>query len=338
MRLSLSTKPVSVYFLDRGSLKLYSSEPLTSTALSAASRCQIEYLNEGGANFVFTIRPAAGKELPTRLQSKLLRLRKNIPNVQGPDEHIKSLKNDFRDLFPVENLIQYERIDLDTGVTALLNENLRTLVRPRQRAGDFLPEDELSGLLVTDMSPLLGEVLLELKPKWLTQSPNAPPEAKRCRTCAMRAQRASQGICTSTDAQENCPLDLVNTEAEGRAKAISAITTDELIQDYLTTQAQTLFQQLRARQLMLDGEGILKTSGATGIYDLCKAMTLRDCTLFVKRSGEHIQAKIGDLDLKQPEKLSRWKKVEHTLIADGWYTNTENSQIWAPEKICLLSR
>ena len=319
-------------------MKLCSTEPSNATALSPAYKCHIEYLDEGGANFVFKICPTAGKQLPDRLHGKLLRLRKDLPHVLGPADHLRSLRDDFRDLLPAENVIQYEPINLESGVTTRLNKTLQKLVRPHQRAGDLLPADELSGLLITDMTAQPGEMLVQLKPKWLTQSPNAPPDAKRCRSCAMRAYRASQGIRTNTDAQDNCSLDLVNVNVDERVNAISAITEDSLIRTYLTVQAQPLFQQLRAWQLMLDPEGVLKISGPLGIYNLCKAMALRDCTLFVKRSGECVQARIGDLDLKQPEKLSRWRNVEHGLITDGWYTNSENSDVWTRETKCLLSR
>lgn len=68
-------------------------------------------------------------------------------------------------------------------------------------------------------------------------------------------------------------------------------------------------------------------------------MTLRDCTLFV-RAGEDgvIEARLGDLDFKQPEKLKRWKEAERQLIDEGWYVNTEAESLWCEETICRLSR
>lgn len=329
---------ILVYFVQRDTPRLYSFEPTTASALSPASKCRIEYLNEGGANFVFHILPDEGGTLPPEIQRKLLRLRKNLPHVPTAEEQLQALDANFRDLFPRENLILHELISLDEGIPSALNVTLQQINRPRHRVGDVLPEEHMSGLLVTDMTPGEGEILLQIKPKWLTQSPNAPPNAKRCRTCAVRAQRASERIRTATDAQESCPLDLVNTDPEQRKRAVHAITTDRRIREYLINQAQPLLQKLRASQMTLDQHGILKTTGSDEIQSLCKAMTLRDCTLFLKRSGNNVEARLGDLDLKQPEKLVRWKKVESELINLGWYTNSEHEDHWTRERICLLSR
>lgn len=329
---------ILVYFVQRDTPRLYSFEPTTAGTLSPASRCRIEYLNEGGANFVFHILPVDDRKLPPSLQRRLLRLRKNLPHVPSAEEQLQALDANFRDLFPPENLIQHELISLDQGIPSALNTTLQQMNRPSHRIGDFLPNEPMSGLLVTDMTPEDGEILLQIKPKWLTQSPNAPPDAKRCRTCAVRAHRASERIRTATDAQETCPLDLINLSLEERTRAVHAVTTDRRIREYLINQAQPLLQKLRASQMVLDQHGILKTSGSESIQSLCKAMTLRDCTLFLKRTGNSIEVRLGDLDLKQPEKLGRWKKVESDLIGQGWYTNTEPEDHWTRERICLLSR
>jgi inositol-pentakisphosphate 2-kinase len=89
---------------------------------------------------------------------------------------------------------------------------------------------------------------------------------------------------------------------------------------------------------MLDPRGVRRISTLVQESDLCKAMTLRDCTLFLKRSGKGVDARLGDLDLKQPERLSRWKSTEESLITEGWYTNAEDRKLWAKEQICQLSR
>ncbi|KAF7196242.1 Inositol-pentakisphosphate 2-kinase [Pseudocercospora fuligena] len=327
---------IPVWFVERGgSPRLCAFEPPTTTA----SRCVLEYLNEGGANFVYQILPLEEEELlPPRLQGKLLRLRKDLSHVQTAEEQLEALDTNFRALFPPDNLVQHELIRLDHDVLNLLNRSLQDVVRPRHRSDDLLPAGDISGLLVTDMTPITGELLLQLKPKWLAQSPNAPPGSKRCRTCAVRSHRASQRIRTATDAQESCPLDLLNINIEERKRAVHAITPDRRLQEYLFSEAQPLLHQLRSCQTVFDPYGILRTSGADQVTSLCKAMTLRDCTLFLRRSGDSVEARLGDLDLKQPEKLARWKKVESDLINGGWYTNTEHSDHWIREKICLLSR
>lgn len=332
---------IPVWFAEcvqRDTPSLYSTAAAAHVNSPSVSKCSLVYLNEGGANFVFRIVPDESGKLPTTLQKKLLRVGKNLSHVQPAEEQLQALGTNFATLFPAENLIQHELISLDAGTTAALNIMLAKLDRPNHRLDDLLPSKAISGMLVTDMTPEAGEVLLQLKPKWLAQSPNAPRGAKRCRTCAVRAHRASKSIRTATDAQQSCPLDLISDHLAQRKAAVNAITTDDRIRDYLLLGAQPLLQRLRACQLEFDREGVLKTSSVDSVLLLCRAMTLRDCTLFVKRSGTKIDARLGDLDLKHPEKLDRWKKVEEHLISDGWYTNAEPLEHRVQEKICLLAR
>ena len=310
---------------------------LSATRTDEVVACKIKYLNEGGANFVFSILKA-GVELPKPLRGKLLRLRKDLSHVQSTEEQVESFNKNFRPLFPPDCLVQPELISLNSGITTALNRSLDALNRPARRSADCLPEDERYGLLVTDMMPAAGKAMLEMKPKWLLQSPSAPSNAKRCRTCALRAQRASQGKRTATDKQESCPFDLVSERVQDRRRAAGQITSDAALADFLAEGAQPLFAILRNQQRFLDPRGVLKVTGADGIYDLCRAMTLRDCTLFVRGGATGIEARLGDLDFKQPEKLSRWKDVERKLIDEGWYLNAEAKAVWSEERICQLSR
>lgn len=329
---------IPVWFVERVPPTLYSFPPEDATATSPASKCALEYLNEGGANLVFRISPDGDRQLPSRLQGRLLRLRKNLSHVPTAEEQLKALDENFEHLFAPKHLVEHDMVVLDETLPPLLNGALQQIVRPRHRVGDFLPSEQMSGLLITDMTPGIGQVLLQIKPKWLAQSPTAPPNAKRCRTCALRAQRASERIRTATDAQETCPFDFISPDFEQRKAAVRGITADARLQEYLLDQAQLLLLQLRSYQVGFDKAGVLKTSGSESIHALCKAMTLRDCTLFLKRSGDAVEARLGDLDIKLPEKLSKWKKVESTLLNDGWYTNTESRSIWSGESICALSR
>lgn len=302
------------------------------------STCTLEYLNEGGANFVFRILQNESGPLPASLQGRLLRLRKNLPHVQDAASQLKAYEQNFKSLFPAENLVHHELINLDISLPLVLNSALSRLARPSHRAQEFLPEDEQYGMLVTDMTPGFSETLLQLKPKWLTQSPNAPPDSVRCRTCALRAQRASRQIRTATDQQESCPLELISSSSENRRRAASRFTDNKHCIDFLVNDAQALLATLRAQQLVLDKNGVLEASKAETIYDVCRAMTLRDCTLFIKRSEKHVEARLGDLDLKQPQKLAKWQEMERSLINDGWYMNTEATKHWTKEATCLLSR
>lgn len=310
---------------------------LSITRTDEVVACRIKYLNEGGANFVFSILPTAS-ELPKPLRGKLLRLRKDLSHVQTTTEQVKSFNDNFRPLFPPDCLVQPEIIRLNTNITSALNRALDTLNRPSRRSQDCLPEDEHFGLLVTDMMPTAGKAMLEMKPKWLLQSPSAPSNSKRCRTCALRAQRGAQGKRTATDQQESCPFDLVSERIDDRRRAAHKITSEMALADFLVEGAQPLFAILRDQQRFLDPRGVLRASGADGIYDLCRAMTLRDCTLFVRAGPAGIEARLGDLDFKQPEKLARWRDVERKLIDEGWYVNAEAEAVWSEERICRLSR
>ena len=310
---------------------------LSTTRTDEVFACKIKYLNEGGANFIFSILQA-GTELPSSLRGKLLRLRKDLSHLQTTTEQVESFNANFRPLFPPDCLVQPELVRLNDGMAEALNRALDTLNRPSRRDQDFLPQDERYGLLVTDMRPAAGKAMLEIKPKWLLQSPNAPSNAKRCRTCALRAQRATQGKRTATDEQSSCPLDLVSERKEDRQRAARKATRETQLADFLADGAQPLFAILRDQQKFLDPRGVLRVSGAEDMYDLCRAMTLRDCTLFVRAGEDGIEARLGDLDFKQPEKLGRWKEVERQLIDDGWYVNAEAESLWCEETICRLSR
>ena len=265
---------VTIYYTERDAPRLLSAEPLTP-----GTRIVLEYLNEGGANAVFQILPEIdGQELPPHLEGKLLRLRKDLPHVQSAKEQLSAFNTYFGPLFPSENLIEHTLVELDDGIPTLINTTLRKLNRPSHRLQDFLPAEETHGLLVTDMTPAVGDILLQVKSKWLARSPNAPKDAKRCRTCALRAQRASHKIRTATDALEHCPLELISSNLEDRKRAARGITVDRRLQDYLINQAQPLLETLRSAQLELDSKGILDTTTSSEVLDICKAMTLRDCT------------------------------------------------------------
>lgn len=328
----------TVFFSDEDGPCLHASEPTTPSF-----RVRLDYLNEGGANFVFTITaPVSTKVLPAYLEGKLLRLRKDLPLVQSAKDELASFNEHFAPLFQQGDVISFELIRLE-GITPVLNAALQNFQRPHHRRRDDLPLDEPYGLLVTDMTPGEGDILLQVKPKWLSQSPNAPPGSKRCRTCALRAHRASQKVRTATDKQESCPLELVSSDTLERGRSAAAITSDERLQEHLIHKAQPVLQTLRKAQALLDRDGVLNINNRSpamgeSVLDLCKAMTLRDCTLFLRRCGDHVEARLADLDVKQPEKLERWRQVESELIGGGWYTNEEGDEVRKEEMVCLLSR
>ena len=305
-----------------------------------STACTLEYLNEGGANVVFRILPEEGYPLPKIVVGKLLRVRKDLPHVQSTIEQVQGFERHFKPLFPSEHVVQHSLLQLAPDASRMLNRYLRHVDRPFHRAQTFLSHSEDYGILITDMTPIPGSKLLQFKPKWLCQSPNAPANAKRCRTCALRAQRTSQDVRTATDEQASCPLALISEHTDDRQRTAEAVTSDLELRASLALEAQPLLHTLRWWQVRLDPGGVLSPSADEAkSSNICKAMTLRDCTLFVRRSDAGvIELRLGDLDLKQAKQIGKWEQVEQSLIDGGWYMHSESKAVWVEERICLLSR
>ncbi|KAK4934257.1 hypothetical protein LTR28_010753, partial [Elasticomyces elasticus] len=85
--------------------------------------------------------------------------------------------------------------------------------------------------------------------------------------------------------------------------------------------------------------------------DLLRAMTLRDCTLFVQvtaaarvgsEGGYEMEARLADLDMKHEERVGKWRTMERELVEGGWYTDSTTGDERGAERsgteICWLSR
>jgi inositol-pentakisphosphate 2-kinase len=72
------------------------------------------------------------------------------------------------------------------------------------------------------------------------------------------------------------------------------------------------------------------------------AMTLRDVTVYVRfpesptDDRDKIEARIGDLDIKSPDKAPYWRDTERELIEEGWYLGKEKAADQQP-LTCHLS-
>jgi inositol-pentakisphosphate 2-kinase len=215
---------------------------------------------------------------------------------------------------------------------------------------------ECWGILLPDMSPSRGRsITLEIKPKWLAQSPNAPPEAVRCRTCAMQVS-----IPKSRDTYI-CPLQLLHGDSTSLRPwahvnvmrqfdsttgsfgelpsrlVISAITEDLLA--YLTVgDGLDLLLHLSKLQNTLDPRGVLcrpQEEAGSLLFDrnLRLAMTLRDCSLFINVSYDasgvtDMICKLGDLDFKSAEKLPDWTDKEKQLLVENSYIAAGGPNCW----------
>ena len=189
-----------------------------------------------------------------------------------------------------------------------------------------------------------GEELIEFKPKWLVQSPSAPRNSKRCRQCARMARtNAERARNRKPPMASPCPLDLTSEKSEDIHHAARLLlqpgASDYQINRFAQWLGDTdLLDQLKARQVALDAVGVI--DGDADDERLLAAMTLRDCTVFVKSTSANPrewEARIGDLDLKSRDKIDYWRGVERQLIDEGWYQGAENGENRQP-LVCRLSR
>jgi inositol-pentakisphosphate 2-kinase len=212
------------------------------------------------------------------------------------------------------------------------------------------------GILLPDMSPSQGRsITLEIKPKWLVQSPNAPLEAARCRTCAMQVSMPKNRDTYI------CPLHLLHGDStslrpwayimvmrqfdsttSSSGGPPSRLVTSSIIEGllaYLTVgDGLDLLQHLSHLQSTLDPQGVLcrpQEEAGSLLFDhnLRLAMTLRDCSLFIKISYDvsgvtDMTSKLGDLDFKSAEKLMDWRDKETQLLIENSYTAAGGPKCW----------
>jgi inositol-pentakisphosphate 2-kinase len=210
-------------------------------------------------------------------------------------------------------------------------------------------------------SPILGhpdDLTLEFKPKWLAQSPNAPASATRCRNCAREALKHHTKLngCHQTQPTTRarrilCPFDFLTCAScpNSLSNIVAHLSPlDSLVKPQATASAQhnrlvqwlqtnTMLPRLRAAQLANDHTGPLCADAHDPDFQL--AMTLRDCTCFVRIPADpalRVEAKLGDLDKKNwAAKLGYWQAIERRLIEGGYYEGREVPRV---ETDCQLER
>ena len=293
------------------------------------SDVRLEYLAEGAANVIYRILPLnsdpetlaglpseideydSDTPLPTEIQplqldpslnGKLIRFRKNNPWSAPMEDSQKHFEDMIKPLFLSENLVGAIMFRPSQDLLRDCNSNLRDMERtgrrPPKRHGVYLVEHEERGCLITDMSCQDEQSFkcYEFKPKWLIQSPSAPPGSRRCRTCALRAMnRANRNEATETSRVAFCPLNLVSIDRAKLSLFVDHLlgvdpdrdrTSDadalkgqqEKLMDFLYK--NPLLDRLRSLQIDLDPDGVLKADLMSARF--LAAMTLRDCTLFLK--------------------------------------------------------
>lgn len=350
-----------------------------------------ESLNEGAANAVFSIQPyrhnneaarflfvavrdlgCTATAIPSQsVVDKVLRVSKGLPKSLRSEVIVDGFMADVRPLFVSPRMSNptrqtLEEIDLDEHLMAhlpvvLFDEAMSALKRlvPAIRTLNSMAQ---FGILLPDMSTVEGQnITFEIKPKWLAQSPAAPPEAIRCRTCALQFSRGK-------DIPDDyiCPLRLSNEDIATkdsltriRRWAVNSLSrqlkdnkgtgsprevvlealVDRVVAYFTTGDGRTLLLHLKKLQSTLDSEGILQRYARprddfTFVYDLRLAMTLRDCSLFVvvPLYNDDVTSKLADLDFKSAEKIDDWRDKEAILVNEGWYVKDPE----APN-VCLLA-
>ena len=243
-----------------------------------------------------TSAPAVQTRLPlcrdVRFDGKLLRLRKLIDSGVPYQQTVRDFNRYVKPLFRSSELVEQVLVKLPKGFLFHSNEQLRLDEkngrRPRKRSGVYLYTQEPCGLLITDMTAKAGsqELLWEFKPKWLLQSPSAPPNARRCRTCALREMKNyAARMAGEKEDHSFCPLDLVSDRFEDVMRAT------RFIKGCSGGERTKVARYLHRNSLLLKLQGYQKQMNAVGLCGLqpqCKdisvAMTIRDCTVYIKVS------------------------------------------------------
>jgi hypothetical protein len=244
----------------------------------------LEYVAEGAANVIWSL----GSE--PSLQDKLLRLRKGTwsgdeagPPVAGkrPPPFISStdvldqfLKN-VRPLFEPGQVVEQELVHVEASIIARCNSRLDVLERddhrPHERWHWHIKHEETCGLLITSMLPTSkGSVMFHVKPKWLTQSPTAPSNAKRCRTCALAAKRG-------TDPARNvCPLALCSGDRTLAQRQIEKLAMSHALMypEQVIDHAQQHGQEQKRHRHIHKLEPTILVSGAILLLYLIKLCDL----------------------------------------------------------------
>jgi inositol-pentakisphosphate 2-kinase len=352
-------------------------------------------LNEGAANVVFHVRPWHARHeshdfifvdinnsgntaiaVPQQeVTSQVLRVSKGAPKCLRSEDIIHGFENDVQPLFqtrvegddlargqPLESDLAEKHLMAHHGVVLFPNAMLDLVhqVDAIQKVeGHESRKSTRWGILLSNMSPNPGtSITLEIKPKWLLQSPTAPVGAIRCRTCALQYSRGK-----GTPEDYVCPLRLVNggehdlrpwaTESvlkhASNGQGLSAdpqsaqfrSVVSRLLQYMAKGDGRTLLEHIKNLQSQLDPQGILRRPSASDCtkfdHNIRLAMTLRDCSMFIvvpyTSSGTSLPpiiSKLADLDFKSAGKVDDWAEKETKLVDGDWYTKglAEHNVCW----------
>ncbi|KAJ4314708.1 Inositol-pentakisphosphate 2-kinase [Neodidymelliopsis sp. IMI 364377] len=348
---------------------------LNEGAANAVFSVQSNHCSEEATGFLFVAVRDSGNTataIPSQMVTdKVLRVSKGLPKSLRSEVIVDGFMADVRPLFvspqaSTSRSQTLEEIDLDKHLMAhlpvVLFDDAMSMLKAQIPAIRPLGSTAQFGILLPDMSTVVGQnITFEIKPKWLAQSPAAPPDAIRCRTCALQFSRGkgipddyicplqlsnenlgeNDGVAQIRRWAANClALQLKHDENASSAKGISPeVLIDRVVAYFTSGDGRTLLLHLKKLQATLDSEGILQRHARPRddfnfVYDLRLAMTLRDCSLFVviPLLDGNVASKLADLDFKSAEKIDDWRDKEATLVDEGWYTKDPEMH-----NVCLLA-
>ncbi|KAI1460711.1 hypothetical protein F4805DRAFT_372893 [Annulohypoxylon moriforme] len=310
-------------------------------------KSEFTHLAEGRANAVFRIREPKDPGVPAGFfRGTLLRVPKDTPDVTPCDyEDLQDFQEKFVDVHVGrQHVVPQILVRITQSVATALNARRAFALRAKGVKGDASTILPGYAMLVEDMGPSPDCKALEFKPKWLAQSPMAPSDATRCRTCAREALRIAKlrkkgfRVVPPTPV---CPLGLLHPD-----RAVVMCTIERLAPLPLWTERDRerladafresgVLERLRDLQEEGDSGDALFTRPYDARFGL--SMTLRDCSCFVRvpiDPDAPVTIKLADVDKKNwRQKQSYWQRRHNDLVDDGWYRGTEKPPV---ETACVL--
>ncbi|KAG5952647.1 hypothetical protein E4U57_005916 [Claviceps arundinis] len=318
----------------------------------------VKLVGEGAANAVFELKYPSRDRAGRDLQGFLLRVAK-VPSLGAPLTYNYHLQQQYLQtaIRPIlgEHVVHQELVMLhETNIVQELNNLLRDINHTRRDKfkGTYVGESEW-GFLIEDMRPQALDtcILVEFKPKWLSQSPSAPKDAIRCRQCAMELRNLIKDLSINKTHPERKPCPLALLSPDGPRPVCSPfrmaphLADDDADHDFYEKILRRIassdaIRDLKKQQDIHDKVGPLHASRSDPFFPL--AMTLRDCTCFaqIDKRSQSVRIRFGDFDWKDPlVKFERWAGVEAELVNGGFYTSEWflcGDQFYRPPTLCLL--
>ncbi|KAI5868053.1 hypothetical protein GGS23DRAFT_601984 [Durotheca rogersii] len=287
------------------------------------------YRAEGRANAVFSIKESGRDPTVPRgyFRGTLLRVPKATPNVTPCNyETLHDFQEKIVDVHVGrQHIVPQILVSITPGVANSLNARRESALRVRGVRGDQSTILAGFAMLVEDMGPSPDYAALEFKPKWLAQSPMAPKDATRCRTCAREAlrndERRKKGMKISTPV---CPLGLLHPE-----RAVFMSTLDRLAPQWSERDRIRLADAIkdsgvleRLKDLQVEGDSADALFARPSDPRFGLSMTLRDCSCFVRMPFDPdapVIIKLADVDKKNwREKQTYWQQRHNELVNNGW--------------------